>query len=132
MDPVTATASADIRRGIEEADRRFMDAFNSGNVEGAARGVYSEDAQLLPPGGETVQGRDKIAQWWKGAAPQMGIERVELSTVDLQPMGELAYQIGRAMLTVGGGQQVESKYVVIWKREDGQWKWHVDIFNMNA
>ena len=132
MAQTTSTVSSDVRRGIEEADRRFMDAFNSGDVEGAARGVYTEDAQLLPPGGEMVQGRDTIAQWWTGAAPHMGLERVELSTVDLQPVGESVYQIGRATLTMGGGQQAEGKYVVIWKQENGQWKWHVDIFNMNA
>lgn len=132
MTPSTTMDSASLRRGIEEADRRFMDAFNSGDVEGAARGVYTEDARILPPGAEMVQGRDNIVQFWRGAAEQMGIERVELSTVDVQEMGDTAYQIGRAMITVGGGQQVPGKYVVIWKQEGGQWKWHVDIWNMNV
>jgi ketosteroid isomerase-like protein len=28
--------------------------------------------------------------------------------------------------------QMEVKYVVYWRQEDGRWKWHVDIWNMNA
>ena len=41
-----------------------------------------------------------------------------------------AYEIGRATLDLGGGQQAHAKYVVIWRQEDGQWRWHVDIWNM--
>jgi uncharacterized protein (TIGR02246 family) len=132
MSQTAAAGANDVRRGIEEADRRFMEAFNAGDVEGAARGVYTEDAQVLPPGGETVQGRENIIQFWKATAEQLGVERVELSSVDVQPVGELAYQVGRAMLTMRGGERAEGKYVVIWKQENGQWKWHIDIFNFNA
>jgi uncharacterized protein (TIGR02246 family) len=122
---------AEVRRGIREADRRFMDAFNAGDIAGAARGVYTEDARILPPGAEMVQGRDSIVRFWEGAAQQMGITRVELSTVAVQPMGEMASQIGRAAITLEGGQQVRGKYVVLWKQEGGAWKWHVDIWNLN-
>ena len=46
-------------------------------------------------------------------------------------MGDHAYEIGRARLTLGGGQQAGVKYVVIWKQEDGRWKLLVDIWNMS-
>ena len=119
----------DIRRAIAEADRRFCEAFNAGNVEGAARGVYTADALILPPGGEMVRGRDSIIGFWRGAAEQMGIVRVELATVEVAQAGEFAHQVGRATLTLQGGQQVPVKYLVIWKQVDGRWKWHIDIWN---
>jgi len=28
--------------------------------------------------------------------------------------------------------EMEAKYVVYWRQEDGRWKWHVDIWNANA
>ncbi|MBW3545067.1 MAG: T9SS type A sorting domain-containing protein, partial [Bacteroidetes bacterium] len=49
--------------------------------------------------------RDAIAAFWPGAARQLGITRVALATVDLQPLGDGAYEIGRATLTLAGGQQ---------------------------
>lgn len=40
-------------------------------------------------------------------------------------------EIGRAELLGGSGQTVAPKDVVQWKQEDGDWKWHVDIWNGN-
>ena len=121
-----------IRRGIEETNRRFEEAFNRGDPETAAREVYTRDARVLPPGAAMVEGRESIAQFWKGAAAQLGARRVALSTVDVQPLGDGAYEIGRAMLTLGESQQVAVKYVVIWRQEGGRWRWHVDIWNMEG
>ena len=121
-----------IRRGIEETTHRFEDAFNRSDAAGAARQFYTRDARVLPPGAEIVQGRDRIAEFWAAAAPQMGVQRVELSTLDLQALGDEAYEIGRATLTLAGGQRATPKYVAVWKYEDGAWRRHVDIWNMDT
>ena len=123
---------ASIRQGIDETHRRFEDAFNHGDAAGAARQLYTRDARILPPGAEIVQGRDRIAEFWAAAAPQMGVQRVELSTLDLQALGDEAYEIGRATLTLAGGQRATPKYVAVWKYEDGAWRRHVDIWNMDT
>ena len=121
-----------MRQGIDAANRRFEEAFNRGDIAGAAEGVYTHDARILPPEAEMVRGRENIVQFWQGAAQQMGITRVELRTVELESQGDTAYEIGRATLTVGDGQQVAVKYVVIWKQEGGTWRWHIDIWNTSA
>jgi ketosteroid isomerase-like protein len=113
-------------------NRRFLDTFNAGDVTGAARGVYTEYARILPPGAEAVQGREPIIRFWETAAEALGIEAVELSTVHLEPQGDTVYEIGRAGLVLAGGQTVPAKYVVIWKQEGGEWKWHVDIWNTDV
>ena len=57
-------------------------------------------------------------------------------TVDVMPSGDGVVEIGRAVLTVetgpGATAQMEGKYVVYWRQESGQWKWHVDIWNTNS
>ena len=123
-----------LRRGIDETHRRFEDMFNRGDAAGAARQLYTRDARILPPGAETVQGRDRIAEYWAAAAaaPQTGVRRVELSTLDLQPLGDGAYEIGRATLTLAGGQRVTPRYFVVWKQEDGAWRRREDIWNMDS
>lgn len=121
-----------VRRAVDDANRQFVETFNKGDAPGAAQGVYTKNARILPPGAEMVQGRDDIAQFWAQAVAQLGVRSVTLSAVDLQVMGDGAFEIGRAMLTLGDGATVPAKYVVIWKQEDGRWRWDVDIWNMNA
>jgi ketosteroid isomerase-like protein len=51
------------------------------------------------------------------------------------PAGDGAVEIGKATLTIapqGAPTQMEAKYVVYWRQEDGRWKWHVDIWNPNS
>lgn len=132
MSAPTMIDDAALRRGVDETNRRFETLFNGGDPAAAAQAVYTRDARILPPGAAMIAGRDGIAQFWTGAAKQLGVSRVVLSTVDLQPLGDAAYEIGRAMLTLANGQSAEAKYVVIWRQEDSRWRWHVDIWNMDA
>jgi hypothetical protein len=60
------------------------------------------------------------------------VKTAVLETVDAELLGPHVFEIGRGVLTVGGGGSVEVKYVVQWRQEDGLWKWHVDIWNPNA
>lgn len=124
--------NSECRKAAQQADQAFMDRFNSGDIHGAANGVYTKDAVILPPGADMVRGRDEIARFWQAAAEEMNITRVELSTVSFEEAGDHAHQIGRAILTLKDTSQVEAKYVVIWKREEGEWRWHIDIWNLNV
>ena len=126
-----AAYAPEIRSATAEANRRFETTFAQGEPGRAAREVYTHDARVMPPGATTVLGRDAAEQFWAGAASQMGIKAVALETVELHPMGDGAYEIGRGVLTLAGGQQVVAKYVVIWRRDDGAWRWHVDIWNLD-
>ena len=51
----------------------------------------------------------------------------------LFPPGDGFIEIGKATLTMApsgeSSQQIEVKYVVFWRNEDGRWRWHVDIWN---
>ena len=120
-----------LRARIEAADRAFCGAIGRGDVEGAARQVYTSDAIILPPGAGMVRGRDEIVRFWTDAAAALSLEQVELSTVELWRAGDFVHQVGRAVLTLGD-QRVEGKYTVLWKEEDGRWKWHVDCWNLDA
>lgn len=61
----------------------------------------------------------------------MGVTGAKLTIVDAEEAGDGVIEIGRADLTVAGGQIVTVKYVVHWKQEDGEWKWSIDIWNPN-
>ncbi len=121
-----------IRKEVDQTNRGFVEAMNRGDVEGATRETYTRDATVIPPGAPTVKGRENIAPFWTAAGEQIGLQAVDLTTLELEMLGDGLYEVGRATLTLADGQLAAASYVVIWKREDGRWRWHVDIWNMNA
>jgi ketosteroid isomerase-like protein len=103
------------------------------NVEALDR-VYTANARILPPGAEMVTGRENIKAFWRAAIESLNVSSVKLETVDFQALGDTGIEIGRATLAFNapGSPEAVMKYVVVWKREDGAWKWDVDIWNPNS
>jgi uncharacterized protein (TIGR02246 family) len=126
--------ASEVRQAIERMNGRFVEAFNRGDAAGAVA-IYTEDATILPPGSPRVHGREGIRQFWQ-AVMDSGVRAVALQTDDLEVAGELAREIGTATLTIrgDGGQEqtATAKFVVVWKRQGGEWRWHTDIWNTDA
>jgi uncharacterized protein (TIGR02246 family) len=133
-EPVPVMDMAQVRQSIEEANVKLGDAVRAGDAAALA-GLYTEDAKLLPPNSEMIQGREGVEAFWAGGI-QMGIKDVVLTTVDIMGMGDMVCEIGKATVTLqpeeGEAMEDIGKYVVIWKKTaDGTWKLHVDIWNTN-
>ena len=120
---MSAAAARDDMRKINDA---FEQIAVSGNFE-ALDGVYTANARVFPPGAAMVSGRENIKQFWKNATAALGITSVKLTTLETETAGDHIIEIGRAELK--GNSDAEVKYVVVWKREDGGWKYDIDIWN---
>ena len=95
--------------------------------------VYTKGARILPPGAEMIEGLEHIQAFWHQAAETMGLKSLQLSTQSLDVTGDTAIEIGRGELaTDHPSSPTTVKYVVIWKKEEGAWKWDVDIWNAAA
>ena len=117
------------RAGIEATNAAFMTAITQDNAAGVAA-CYTEDAQLMPPNGEIVSGREAVQSFFKGMI-DAGLT-IQLNTTEVEGHGDTAHEVGTATITGEDGQTIdEAKYIVIWKNVDGQWKLHRDIFNSN-
>jgi uncharacterized protein (TIGR02246 family) len=118
------------RVAIESVNKRFMHAFEQADAAGLAS-LYTEDGQLLPPGGETAYGWEAIRAFWQ-AAMDSGVTGVRLEIAEVEDLGNTAVEVSRYTL-LGAGEQVldHGKYIVIWKHERAEWKLHRDIFNTN-
>ena len=122
------TRSTGIRDAIAAANEGFMAAFNGGDAAGVAA-LYTEGAQLLPPNADVMAGREAIQAFWQGAM-DMGIQSAQLEIVEVEGHGDTAIEVSKYTLCGESGQVLDQgKYIVIWKRESGQWKLHRDIFN---
>ncbi len=127
MSPATA-------QDIQAANRLFEQEVVAKRNYDALDNVYTADARILPPGGEMMSGRENIKGFWKRVVEEVwaNVTSVTLETVDFEPQGDTGWEIGRATLRFAGdAPAATAKYVVVWKKEDGRWKWHVDIWNMN-
>ena len=118
----------DVSDEIRESNKKFMEAFKNGDAAAVAA-RYTTDGRLLPPNSEMIQGHDAITAYWQ-AGMDAGLTEARFTTVSATAYGDIAYEVGLADVFVGEGQLVDkSKFIVIWKKVDGQWKMHEDIWN---
>lgn len=83
----------------------------------------------MPPNSQIIQGTAAIEGFWKEVMG-MGIAKVDLQTTEVQAGADFAVETGKALLYTADGQQVDdSKFIVWWKKDNGQWKLHRDIWN---
>jgi uncharacterized protein (TIGR02246 family) len=116
------------RAGIEAANARFAADFAKGDATAVAS-HYTIAGQVFPPNGDVVKGREAIAKFWKGAMDS-GVKGVKLTVVEAEAHGGTAHEVGTYVLTGEGGKTLDTgKYIVVWKRDGGQWKLHRDIWN---
>lgn len=127
----SAAAKDDARAGIEAANKDFMAAFGRQDAARVAN-CYTADAQLLPPQAAFVEGTEAIQQFWQSGIDS-GAKEFALTTVEVRGWDDEAYEVGTYTMSGGGGETLDAgKYIVIWKRVDGQWKLHRDIWNSNG
>jgi ketosteroid isomerase-like protein len=126
---------AEVPETVLAAMRKTNELFNSEVVGkqdfNSLDRIYTRDASVLPPGAEMVTGREQVKAFWLQAITALGLRSAKLTTLAAEALGDRVFEIGRADLVVGTGDTVVVKYVVQWKQEDSEWKWHVDIWNAN-
>ena len=89
--------------------------------------MFIEDAYLLPNNGDLIQGRAAIKSFWENNVKM--VKHLKLTTKNVQSLkGDAALEIGTSTNTTNG-QQIEGKYVILWRKAGSKWKIAVDIFN---
>ena len=102
-------------------------AYNEKNADAVAA-IYSEDAQLLPPGPAVVNGRAAIRDFW---ANDIATSNMTFAiTADSTGVGgDWAWRSGSWRGTAADGTSATGKYVEIWHRTAQGWQMHRDIWN---
>lgn len=118
-----AAAKVDIIAANDEFEKYLA----AGDSTGLA-GLYTEDAKFMMNGAPAFVGRDAIESIFS-AIMQSGITAVELTTVDVWGSEDLITEEGGLTLYAGDIVADQGKYMVLWKKVDGQWHLFRDIFN---
>jgi ketosteroid isomerase-like protein len=121
---------------IAAARRHFAEVlFNRDH--GSLHALFTADTLVLPSGKPLVRGRDDAVAFWTAATSNSDRRlRSEFEAIDSLVEGAVVIESGRATVWIVAGDREQladrGKYVVVWKREEGRWKRHRDIFNSDA
>src|SRR5262245_7254525 len=122
-----ALAADPVRDAVDKGNHAFIAAFLRGDGKAVAA-LYTEDAMVIAPGAEVASGRAAIAAFWQKVIDS-GVKNVTLSTMKVESAADLAYEDGTVKLVTADGKTSSDRYVVVWKRSNGEWKLHRDIWN---
>ena len=93
---------------------------------------FAEAPAQLPPNAPAVFGRDAIRATNKELLTAEGIG-MELEDLEVKIEGDLGYKAGRyRMYSKDGGLLDRGKYIEIWKKTDGTWLIHRDMWNSSV
>lgn len=133
--PSSGAATVDTaaeRATIQQLETEWSNRFTAGDVDWIVD-LHTADAVQLPPGAPLVQGREALRAAWQGLVDTEGLGLSWSSTeAFVSPDGQMAYDHGTAELTTPDGAVHDMKYLVVWVREDGEWKVAADMFNANS
>lgn len=125
------STSNDAESAIRKMDAEFSAAARAGNVDGMMA-IYAADAVLMPPNLPAFRGRDAIRQFWSGFLAAGTIDATVAPDTVWQS-GDMATELGHYELTITpkGAAPIhdKGKFVLTWKKIDGQWRAAADIFN---
>lgn len=117
---------------VENANRKFAAAVESRSAAGLGD-LYTFTATILPPNFPLVRGNVQIENFWQQLI-DVGLVELQLSTVETESRGGLAYTVGefRLALSQPDGSVVEDKgsYLTVLVRLPGLgWRFQSDAWN---
>jgi ketosteroid isomerase-like protein len=120
-----------IRRELSAINAAMAATFNRGDYLGAAR-FYSDDAQIIGPGGLRVTGREAVDRYWT-SIPAGATWRLDV--LDAGGGRNSPWQLGRSTLVMpsrandGTTSTSVVDFLAIWKRQaDGTLKLFIDMY----
>ncbi len=125
---------AAVERAIRKMDREWVGAAVRGDAATIAD-FYAPDGVFLIPNGPPAEGPKAIGEAWKGlrSLPNLSLN-YRATRIDVAASGDLATAVGTYDLAFSGASgrvRDAGKYVVVWRKLDGEWKVIADIYNSN-
>lgn len=123
-------------REIAEARRHFAEVLFRQD-HGALPALFTADTLLLPSGKPLVKGAEAATAFWTAATsdPRKRL-RSAFDAIDSLCADGIVVETGRATVyAVETRRELlldRGKYIVVWKRADGRWLRHRDIFNSDG
>jgi len=123
--------------GDEAAIAKIRTAYQTALMGQDAAGVaklYAADGAELPPNAPAATGRAAIEKYHKDFAQQFMMHGITITSTKAQVAGDIAYDVGtykQQIMPMKGGPVMDDhgKYVVLFKKEGGNWMITYAIYN---
>ena len=126
----TGDNSESVKEHIKKEASNFEEDIKKGDSNALAA-HYGAEAMVMPPNSEPVKGNDIVHLW--GGAIKMGVKDLKLNITDIAGGGDLYSETGTyEMLGAENKSLDKGKYIVVWKKDNGNWKIYRDIWNSNV
>lgn len=116
---------------IVENIKSFSKYYTSGDYDALAN-AYCKEATILPPGSDIIKGREAIKKRWilpSGVSvPYHKITPIEIKIIDNYAY-DIGYYEGKTIRKDKSEVSWKGKYLIVWKKEDGDWKIYSDAWN---
>lgn len=120
------------RDAILAKESAWSEAWGRGELDQIAP-LFAENSVLLAPGMNAIVGRDSIDAANRevfAAERAAGLELSwEATEAFVSESGDMAWDYGKVTARDQDGTETVSAYLVVWTKEDGQWKVAADMFN---
>ena len=120
------------KQAIWDLDQAWI---NAGSVENVER-FLSDDIVIMPPDEAIISGKEDVLKWYADFYEVLQEEEGSPNHVSISQAGDIAYTTGWAKLVVpseDGSDTIteDVKYLIWYKKENGEWKGKLGIFNSN-
>jgi ketosteroid isomerase-like protein len=118
---------------IEIANKiiKFSRFYTTENYDSLAAS-YSFDGVILPPGADIIRGREAIKKRWILPAG-VKVPYHKITPIEINVFDDIAYDIGyyEGKTVKKDASEIEwkGKYLIVWKKEEGDWKIYADAWN---
>jgi len=110
---------------------KFSEYVNTNNFKMIGES-YTEDAKIFPQKGKILEGKKAILKYWSLPEGKKTINH-KITQHEITIVKNTAYDYGvyqgTSIKPDGTKSNWSGKYVIVWKRVDGNWKIYLDIWN---
>ncbi|MEA5446800.1 SgcJ/EcaC family oxidoreductase [Gammaproteobacteria bacterium AB-CW1] len=118
---------SDIGTEIRRMDEQFTTQFAAHDAEALSK-LYTDDALVLAPGEDMIQGQSALKKYWKRVFDS-GLKSTKLEPISVERFGDIALDAGRYTMVGEDGKTLdEGKYLIAWKYANGNWRIHRDAW----
>jgi len=122
------------RDAVTEADAiavletEWSNLYGAGDLDGITA-LMAQNAVLIMPGSAPISGAESIRQATQTMLESDGESSWKSDFAFVAPSGDMAYDYGTATTKLADGSTVKGYYLVVWVKENGEWKIAADMFN---
>jgi len=114
------------KAAVKQTNLSFIKSFKKKDTSEIVQS-FTKDAKLLPNGRAAIEGKDSIREFYK-ALLNSNVKQIELNTESIWGDSILVAEEGTYTFEGKDSTVDKGKYIVLWKRESGNWKMYRDMW----